>query len=158
MPTSARVRFMSRSRPNLRAGLTHLALSGLEAGFSANDRDRLGLRGLLPPKAEASSRMVQRVMRQIRALNVDLNKYLVLERIRLTQEQLFYKVLLDNLHELLPIGVLFSILWEGTCWLSGTEGSAAWTCHSVHTDSWRGVPSFRHSCLNGGILGDVVFF
>lgn len=102
--------------------------------------------------------MVQRVMRQIRSLNVDLNKYLVLERIRLTQEQLFYKVLLDNLHELLPIGVFFSILWDGTRWLSDAEGGVAWTFHSVHPDSWRGVPSFRHSRLNGGILGDVVFF
>lgn len=47
--------------------------------------------------------MVQRVMRQIRNLDRPLNKYLVLERIRLTHEQLFYRVLLDNLRELLPI-------------------------------------------------------
>ena len=77
--------------------------ANLATGFSEQDRDRLGLRGLLPPKIEVTSRMVQRVMRQIRNLDRPLNRYLVLERIRLTHEQLFYKVLLDNLQELLPI-------------------------------------------------------
>jgi len=71
--------------------------------FSEVERQRKCIEGLLPAKIETMDEQVKRVVWQIRQLTRDIDKYVHLARLSATNQRLFYKVLLDNLVELLPI-------------------------------------------------------
>ena len=79
------------------------ASSNLGSGFSLEDRARLNLNGLLPPRPETAEVKVGRAMDYIRKLEVPLNKYMFLDRIRNNEEQLYYEMLVRYLPELCPI-------------------------------------------------------
>ena len=70
--------------------------------FTAAERDALGLTGLLPPRIFSQQR-VQHVMNNIRRKPNNLEKYLYLIGLQDRNEQLFYRVLIDNMAELSPI-------------------------------------------------------
>ena len=75
----------------------------LGSGFSIEDRDKLHLHGLLPPNPETASVKVARAMDYFRKLEVPLNKYMFLDRVRNNEEQLYYEMLVRYLPELTPI-------------------------------------------------------
>jgi len=72
-------------------------------GFSAQERDRLGLRGLLPPKVHTQDAQVQRFMQNLARVDDPLQKYVTLTALQDRNEALFYRVLLDYIDELMPI-------------------------------------------------------
>lgn len=71
--------------------------------FSAAERDALGLRGLLPPRIFSQAERARRVMNNVRRKSNTLEKYLYLIGLQDRSEKLFYRVLADNLAELMPI-------------------------------------------------------
>ncbi|UBU08816.1 NAD-dependent malic enzyme [Nonomuraea gerenzanensis] len=71
--------------------------------FSAAERAELGLEGLLPPVVETLEEQVGRVYHQVRAQPSDLLKNVYLEALRDRDEVLYYRLLGDHLHEMLPI-------------------------------------------------------
>ncbi|EKX55125.1 hypothetical protein GUITHDRAFT_91319 [Guillardia theta CCMP2712] len=71
--------------------------------FSPNERDRLHLRGLLPPAVKSLSLQEKRVMKQLSEISEPLHKYFFLMSLLDTNETLFYRVLVDHLQELMPI-------------------------------------------------------
>mmetsp|Transcript_1649 Transcript_1649/g.2364 ORF Transcript_1649/g.2364 Transcript_1649/m.2364 type:complete len:553 (-) Transcript_1649:1118-2776(-) len=72
--------------------------------FTMRERKEHSLRGLFPPSVEALSLQAERVMKQIREESgPDLDKYSILQQLSVTNQTLFYKVLCDNVVELLPI-------------------------------------------------------
>jgi malate dehydrogenase (oxaloacetate-decarboxylating)(NADP+) len=90
------------------AGLTGVALlrdPALNKGtaFTDVERDKLGLRGLLPPHVADQQEQVGRVLENIRKLREPLNKYVLLESLQDRNETLFYRVVIDNIDEMLPI-------------------------------------------------------
>ena len=90
------------------AGLSGVALlrdPALNKGtaFSDAERDKLGLRGLLPPHVASQHEQVGRVLENIRKLREPLNKYVLLEALQDRNETLFYRVVIDNIDEMLPI-------------------------------------------------------
>jgi malate dehydrogenase (oxaloacetate-decarboxylating)(NADP+) len=90
------------------AGLTGVALlrdPALNKGtaFTDIERDKLGLRGLLPPHVASQDEQVGRVLENIRRLREPLNKYVLLEALQDRNETLFYRVVIDNIDEMLPI-------------------------------------------------------
>jgi malate dehydrogenase (oxaloacetate-decarboxylating)(NADP+) len=71
--------------------------------FPAEERDRLGLRGLLPPFTDGVAEQVLRVMENYYQHTDPLDKFIYLTGIADRNVTLFYRVLMENLEEMTPI-------------------------------------------------------
>jgi malate dehydrogenase (oxaloacetate-decarboxylating)(NADP+) len=71
--------------------------------FTDEERDRLGLRGLLPPRVNSQDEQVRRVLENYTAKPNDLEKFVYLTALHDRNETLFYRVVMDHLPEMMPI-------------------------------------------------------
>jgi malate dehydrogenase (oxaloacetate-decarboxylating)(NADP+) len=71
--------------------------------FTEEERDALGLRGLLPPHVSTQEEQVSRVLENFRRLSTPLAKYIMLESLQDRNEALFYRVITDYPDEMTPI-------------------------------------------------------
>ena len=71
--------------------------------FTEEERDALGLRGLLPPRVATENEQVERVMGNLRAKTSPLERYIFLLALLDRNETLFYRTLLEFLEELMPV-------------------------------------------------------
>ncbi|CAN6441265.1 unnamed protein product [Victoria cruziana] len=71
--------------------------------FTEKERDAHYLRGLLPPSCLTQEHQEEKVMQNLRQYQVPLQRYMALMDLQERNERLFYKLLIDNVEELLPI-------------------------------------------------------
>ncbi|GMQ08531.1 hypothetical protein CsSME_00052216 [Camellia sinensis var. sinensis] len=71
--------------------------------FSEKERDAHYLRGLLPPVVVAQNLQIKKLMHNIRQYQVPLQRYMAMMDIQEMNERLFYKLLIENVEELLPV-------------------------------------------------------
>lgn len=71
--------------------------------FTKAERDVLGLRGLLPPGVLTQEQQAARILRHFRTATSDLDRYVLMNELSDRSEHLFYKVVMDNLEEMLPV-------------------------------------------------------
>ncbi|KAL6334858.1 hypothetical protein AAG906_023663 [Vitis piasezkii] len=71
--------------------------------FNEKERDHHYLRGLLPPAVVSQDLQVKKLMANIRQYTVPLQKYMAMMDLQERNEKLFYKLLMDNVEELLPV-------------------------------------------------------
>jgi len=71
--------------------------------FTEAERDALGLRGLLPPGVSTQEKQAMRVRENLQRKSSDIEKYIYLLSLQDRQEGLFYRVVMDNLDEMMPI-------------------------------------------------------
>lgn len=71
--------------------------------FSEEERDLLGLRGLLPPRVHSIDEQIERVLWNLRRKPSDIERYIFLTSLQDRNKTLFYRVILDNIEELMPI-------------------------------------------------------
>ncbi|KAF8027597.1 hypothetical protein BT93_E0491 [Corymbia citriodora subsp. variegata] len=71
--------------------------------FSEKERDAHYLRGLLPPTVVSHDLQVKKMMHNIRQYQVPLQKYMAMMDLQEMNERLFYKLLMENVEELLPV-------------------------------------------------------
>lgn len=71
--------------------------------FTEEERDRLRLRGLLPPRILTQKQQAERIMENFRRLTSDLERHVYMIALQDRNEQLFYRVVLDHLEEMMPV-------------------------------------------------------
>ncbi|KAL5853441.1 hypothetical protein ACOSQ3_008559 [Xanthoceras sorbifolium] len=71
--------------------------------FSEQERDSHYLRGLLPPAFLSQELQEKKVMHNLRQYKVPLQRYVAMMDLQERNERLFYKLLIDNVEELLPV-------------------------------------------------------
>lgn len=71
--------------------------------FSAEERERYGLQGLLPAAISTQEMQLQRVLENLRRKAFDIERYIFLMALLGRNERLFYRLLMENIDELLPI-------------------------------------------------------
>jgi malate dehydrogenase (oxaloacetate-decarboxylating)(NADP+) len=90
---------------NFPTGVALLRDPALNKGtaFTETEREALGLRGLLPPRVHTIQEQVERVLGNLRRKPTDLEKYIFLISLQDRNKTLFYRVILDNIEEVMPL-------------------------------------------------------
>lgn len=94
------------SKPNSQptgVDLLHNPLLNHGTAFTEAERDAYQLRGLLPPRIFTQERQVQRSLENLRKKRNDLEKYIYLIGLEDRNETLFYRLVMDNLEETMPL-------------------------------------------------------
>ncbi|KAM0938283.1 putative malate dehydrogenase (oxaloacetate-decarboxylating) (NADP(+)) [Dioscorea sansibarensis] len=71
--------------------------------FTEKERDAHYLRGLLPPAIVSQQLQEKKLMHNLRQYQVPLQRYMAMMDLQERNERLFYKLLIDNVEELLPV-------------------------------------------------------
>ena len=71
--------------------------------FTEGERDRLHLRGLLPPRVLTLDQQLEKTLASFRGKPTDLEKYIYLISLQDRNERLFYRLVTEHLAETMPI-------------------------------------------------------
>ncbi|CAI0543510.1 unnamed protein product [Linum tenue] len=71
--------------------------------FTEKERDAHYLSGLLPPVVLSQQLQEKKLMNSIRQYQLPIQKYMAMMELEERNERLFYKLLIDNVEELLPV-------------------------------------------------------
>ena len=95
---------MSSNDPHL-TGIDrlHNPLYNHGTAFSDAERDAYNLRGLLPPRVFSAEQQARRSLENYRKKPTDLEKYIYLIGLEDRNETLFYRLVMENLEEMMPI-------------------------------------------------------
>lgn len=94
-------RLMARKKKNVEL-LYDKALNKATA-FSREEREALKIRGLLPYISSSQEIQVQRVLGNMRRKEYDIERYIFLSALQDKNERLFYRTVIENLEELMPL-------------------------------------------------------
>ena len=83
--------------------LLHDPRTNKGTGFTDAERDALGLRGLLPPRVFSQAQQEARILESFRSKTAPLEKYIYLSGLLDRNEHLFYRSVVDNIEEMMPI-------------------------------------------------------
>jgi len=95
----------SQPLPDLHSGvkILHDPVRNKGTAYTDAERDALKLRGLLPPRVHSMAEQELRVLGNIRAKPTDLERYLYLIALQDRNENLFYRVIMNHIEEMMPI-------------------------------------------------------
>src|SRR4029078_12117332 len=68
-----------------------------------DERERLHLRGLLPPRVLSLEQQLEKTLASLRGTTTDMEKYVSLISLQDRNERLFYRLVMDHLAETMPI-------------------------------------------------------
>ena len=71
--------------------------------FTAEERERFGLRGLLPPAISTQETQIDRVLANMRRKAYDIERFIFLQALAARNERLFYRLVLTHIDEILPL-------------------------------------------------------
>ena len=99
MPQSQRPLYIPYAGPSL----LETPLLNKGSAFSKEERGSFNLTGLLPPRFESIDEQAERAYRQYSCFQTNINKHIYLRAIHDNNETLFFKLVQNNLAEMLPI-------------------------------------------------------
>lgn len=73
------------------------------SAFTEEERDQMGIRGLLPSRVETLEEQARRSVAFMRTFPLPIQRYFYLDALHNTNETLFFKVVCDNIEEVMPI-------------------------------------------------------
>src|SRR5919198_4572676 len=85
------------------ADLLHDPRLNKSTAFTEQEREQLGLLGLLPDGIDDADNQVRRALVQLEAKITDLERYIYLSQLQDTDETLFYKLLMSDPARFMPI-------------------------------------------------------
>jgi malate dehydrogenase (oxaloacetate-decarboxylating)(NADP+) len=85
------------------AELLHDPLLNKGTAFTDAEKDALGLRGLLPSRVFSEEQQLTRTLENVRRKATPLEKYIYMVGLQDRNSTLFYRMLVDNLDEFMPI-------------------------------------------------------
>lgn len=96
---------IDQTPPELHLGvkILHDPVRNKGTAFTDAERDALKLRGLLPPRVHSMAEQELRVLGNVRAKPTDLERYLYLLALQDRNENLFYRVIMNHIEEMMPI-------------------------------------------------------
>ena len=121
--------------------------------FTREERDQYRLHGLLPPVVEDLSTQLQRVRAEYDAAHGDLGRHIFLRALQGNNSVLYYRFLVDNLEELLPI------VYTPTVGLACQEWSRMYRREHGLYVSWpdrHHIPEMLDNALSGRDVDVVV--
>jgi malate dehydrogenase (oxaloacetate-decarboxylating)(NADP+) len=71
--------------------------------FTRQERERLGLRGLLPYVVATQSQVVDRVMLNLDRVPRDIDRYMLLSSLQERNERVFYRTVIDHIERIMPL-------------------------------------------------------
>ena len=74
-----------------------------DGAFTEEERDTLGLRGLLPARVQTMEEQVMRILENLRRKPNDIEKYLYMISLQDRNKTLFYRVVMDYIEEVMPV-------------------------------------------------------
>lgn len=84
-------------------GVINSAATNKSTAFSAEEREVLKLRGLLPHKICSIGAQEERALNNMRRKAYDIERYIYLNALKERNETLFYRTLINNIEELMPL-------------------------------------------------------
>jgi malate dehydrogenase (oxaloacetate-decarboxylating) len=121
--------------------------------FSIDERHQLGLHGLLPPVVEDLEVQLQRVRTEFAAAHGDLARHIFLRALQESNSVLFYRFLVEDVEELLPI------VYTPTVGLACQEWSRTYRREHGLYISWADrdrIPELLDNVLTGDEIDVVV--
>jgi malate dehydrogenase (oxaloacetate-decarboxylating)(NADP+) len=83
--------------------ILHDPIRNKGTAFTDAEREELKLKGLLPPRVHTMAEQELRALANIREKPTDLEKYLYLISLQDRNENLFYRVVMNNIEEMMPL-------------------------------------------------------
>jgi malate dehydrogenase (oxaloacetate-decarboxylating)(NADP+) len=83
--------------------ILHDPIRNKGTAFTEAERDELKLRGLLPPRVHSMAEQELRVLNNLREKPTDLEKYLYLIALQDRNENLYYRVVMNHIEEMMPL-------------------------------------------------------
>lgn len=83
--------------------LIHDPIYNKGTAYPYSERDRLNIRGLVPPRCTTIEEQAKRVKTRFDHITDDLQKYSYISNLRDRNETLFYRMVMDNIDEMAPI-------------------------------------------------------
>ncbi|MEP6645601.1 MAG: NAD-dependent malic enzyme [Saprospiraceae bacterium] len=71
--------------------------------FSREERNNLGLRGLLPYVVSSQETQIKRILGNMRRKEFDIEKYIFLSALQDRNESLFFQTVMENIEEIMPL-------------------------------------------------------
>ena len=71
--------------------------------FSPEEREELGLRGLVPHTIGTQDLQIERVLANMRRKGNDIERYIFLNALQDRNERLFYRTVIENIDEIMPL-------------------------------------------------------
>ncbi|XP_065223482.1 NADP-dependent malic enzyme-like isoform X1 [Planococcus citri] len=71
--------------------------------YSIDERQKLGILGLVPPAVQTQEQQLEQAKANLDRLTVPLDKYVYLSNLSESNEKLFYKLLMSNVQEYMPL-------------------------------------------------------
>ena len=77
--------------------------SNKSTAFTLEERDKFGLRGLLPHRVSNMQIQEKRVLWNLRRKESDIEKYIFLTALQERNERLYYRIVVDHIEEIMPL-------------------------------------------------------